>query len=145
MKPRFLAEFELVWLRWSARTNKPLPFRSSGNVFDVSAVAVSSRLLYSVLGMAVGTLNKKPCFLHGKLGSASKNSELHFSKLLQICDSHFNINRYELQYGEAGRFTKTILESELNTVGPPCLLTSVARTHTILPLYRCGRSRENAG
>ena len=64
VEPCFFAQFELVRFSGSAGTDKPLPFGSTGNIFNNRTIAICTRSLYEVLSVAVGTLNEKACCRH---------------------------------------------------------------------------------
>jgi hypothetical protein len=64
LNSRFFVQFELVGFPGAAWTDKPLPFRSTGNILNVCTIAIVPSFLQEVLRTAVGTFNKKPCCLH---------------------------------------------------------------------------------
>lgn len=63
--PRFLFQFELIRIPRLAGTNQPLPFRRTGNVLNVSPVAVGeAEVLHHVLHAATWTFHVKAGFRH---------------------------------------------------------------------------------
>jgi hypothetical protein len=53
-----LAQFKLVWTIRLAGTKQPLPFRRTGDILNVGAIAISqSALFYEVVSLAVWTFD----------------------------------------------------------------------------------------